>query len=364
MNALPVYTPIYQDETLSSWLIRAALNQACEPLTLTGFYWPEYRLWTYDIDRGFDHIDPDIYQNMANLLGNKGYECNAHSLQKHLESINEKSVPTGIMQWVIPRSARNRNHKIGQQFCPLCLDCNHSSYLKKDWRIAWNIGCIEHGILLADKCFKCGTHFTPHLLTQEKRFINICHQCGTKIGDDVPLEKMSKNEIACQLKFDEILKQNQGRFTGIKISAKDWFSILRYFICLLRKVADKPNHHNQSRFLANLGLDLSLLESSKTALQFELLSLSERINLLKAACSLMEVSDELLRSVLQTGEYSQHTFKLKKAAVYPPVLEKYFQLLPTKNIIRNAPKIRENTIRSPLATQRVWERLKRQNGVS
>ena len=45
----------YDDELLSSWLIRTAIAQGCQPLTLTHKIWGKsWRPWTSDLDLNID----------------------------------------------------------------------------------------------------------------------------------------------------------------------------------------------------------------------------------------------------------------------------------------------------------------------
>jgi len=46
--------PMLPDEIISSWLVRAALAQGCDPMVLTGEIWPKWRIWTRDVDRFLD----------------------------------------------------------------------------------------------------------------------------------------------------------------------------------------------------------------------------------------------------------------------------------------------------------------------
>ncbi|WP_353961410.1 TniQ family protein [Rhodoferax lithotrophicus] len=39
------------DEIISSWMVRTALMQGCDPMTLTFAVWPRWRIWTHDADR-------------------------------------------------------------------------------------------------------------------------------------------------------------------------------------------------------------------------------------------------------------------------------------------------------------------------
>lgn len=50
--------PIIIDETLSSWLIRTALYQGCDPMVLSWCIWDKYRIWTIDFERNlpYEHL--------------------------------------------------------------------------------------------------------------------------------------------------------------------------------------------------------------------------------------------------------------------------------------------------------------------
>ena len=67
ISPLPIKTKFYEDESISSWMIRAALNQGCTPLTFTQYYWSQHRLWTHDLDKGFEHFDPNITLDISKL---------------------------------------------------------------------------------------------------------------------------------------------------------------------------------------------------------------------------------------------------------------------------------------------------------
>ena len=102
--------PLYPNESISSWLIRAALDCGTEPITFTGFYWDKWRLWTYDLDRGFEPITPQIYEDITALSLNQQVNLTSHSLYSVLKPINgESTLIKGQAKWVISRGSRNRS---------------------------------------------------------------------------------------------------------------------------------------------------------------------------------------------------------------------------------------------------------------
>lgn len=62
-----IKTPLYQNEALSSWLIRAALDCGCDPLSLTGILWPKWRPWTLDIDQGLNQEYSKILVSVTSI---------------------------------------------------------------------------------------------------------------------------------------------------------------------------------------------------------------------------------------------------------------------------------------------------------
>ena len=359
MKPLAVYTAIYADESLSSWLIRSALNQGSEPLILTSYYWPLHRLWTYDIDRDLSAINPKIYNDMAELLGYDNYNFHNHSLEFYLHVINVSTNTTGIMPWVLPRSSRNRKCRLGQFFCPLCLQDTNTRYLKNDWRISWIIGCVRHGVLLHNRCGSCGQLYQPQLLQQGCLDISYCYHCRSKVYFAITPTDMNRYQLDMQKSLQQTLIIGQGEFLGEIISAKEWFMVLRYFLFLLRKTSNCISQYGVNRFIESLGIDLNHLHQKKIGLPFELLSNIERLNLLSLAYQIMQISKTKFSESLMCDQFTQNMFRYDREAKYPEILEKYFQLLPLPER-RNSRMLREKQQVSVSSStiQRKWDRLK------
>lgn len=343
-----IHTPIYPNESISSWLIRAAFDCGTDPLTFTGFYWEKYRLWTLDLDRGLENIEPTIYDDVQALSGK--IQLSEYSLFRRLYPINaDETLAKGQVRWVIPRSARNRTHHIGQQYCPLCLD--ESPHLRNDWRLAWNFGCLKHNMMLADRCFCCGTLYQPHLLSAEKRHLNHCHQCGGKLEQGTM--EMSLAEKLTLQGINQVLEKDSGICFGYKVSGKVWFDMLRYCINLLRRASDRPNHA-LAKLLANLQLDIENVCSPKTGLSFEQLPIGERTNLLVNAYQILGMEAGSIRSAMYLCGGTQKTFMFEQ---YPDFWQEFVALAPAgpnRTRKRTAPQNESIT-----TINRRWERLKR-----
>ena len=359
VKPLAIHTPIYHDESISSWLIRVALNQGSEPLILTSYYWPKHRLWAHDLDRGLHFIDIEIYDQMAMLYGDITYNFFSHSLDDYLYLVNTKHSNTGIMPWTLPRSSRNRKYRIGQSFCPQCLENKDSCYLKKDWRLSWCIGCLTHKTLLHSQCGCCGSLYQPHLLTQGYNDISSCHKCGTEVYANSDLMYMTNKQIDMQQRLCNIQVTGKGTFLGKTVSTHEWFMILRYFINLLRKSISCSKQHSLAFFIKDLGCDLNNISSPRTGLRFELLLADERLGLLELAYQIMQLTKETFESCLWKRKYTQNMFKFDSRVEHPQILENYFQLLPKILNCSNA-KRKSTKFISHKAMAHKWERLKRQ----
>ena len=69
IKPLTFSTPLLEGESIGSWIIRASLSRKCTLTTFMGFYWQHVddRLDRYDFDKGFEHVKPDVHEDMAIL---------------------------------------------------------------------------------------------------------------------------------------------------------------------------------------------------------------------------------------------------------------------------------------------------------
>ncbi|OOF50382.1 TniQ family protein [Rodentibacter trehalosifermentans] len=349
-----IRTPLYPDESISSWLIRAALDCGTEPIVFTGFYWEKWRLWTFDLDRGFEPIAPHIYEDIAALSLNRQVDLTAHSLYSVLQPINgEKTLIKGQAKWVISRSSRNRAYRNGQPFCACCL--GQSPYLHNEWRLAWNFGCLAHQTRLETKCSACGEPYQPHLLSADKRQLNHCHCCGETLT--VSGSRLTQLEIDTLALLDDVFKTNSGHCFQQQINAQTYFAILRYFINLIRRAAAMKPSHALARFIERLGIPQAELCQTKTALAFELLPVEERKNFVVNAVKILQLSREVLIQAIKQSDITQNAFAFE---VYPAQLTPLFKYaLEGKTVARKIAKSKPKTD-TILTLNRQWERLKRQ----
>ncbi|EPG5222612.1 TniQ family protein, partial [Acinetobacter baumannii] len=100
----------YEDEALSSWLIRVALESGCDPLSLTGLLWPKWRAWAVDMDKGLD-------QEYLDILVRKAGTSPDHFNTSTFKTLFLQNSEINLEPWILALGTRNRKHKSGWQYC-------------------------------------------------------------------------------------------------------------------------------------------------------------------------------------------------------------------------------------------------------
>lgn len=209
------------DELFSTWLVRAALAQGCDPMHLTGWLWPTWRAWTVDLDRG---VRRDRLATLANRSGVNISRIEAAMLPTLLAAVApDEKAEKSVWPWVLSRGSRNRRRNGGLQFCPQCLDQDTTPYFRRTWRLAWHIGCAQHGTLLADHCGHCYSPIEPHRVRGSDPIWR-CPSCGLDLRE-TETEVACADAMAFQSVADLVLSSGQGMWRGSVVSCEAWFRL-------------------------------------------------------------------------------------------------------------------------------------------
>ena len=114
-------TPIFDDESIASWLIRAAFRQGCSVTTFASYYWEEYRLWTLDVDTGFNFVNETIHEDMAILAETTRERFDFKNLTWLSKGMSTTTGKYRTTPWVLPLFKRNRHALYGYHYCPCLL---------------------------------------------------------------------------------------------------------------------------------------------------------------------------------------------------------------------------------------------------
>lgn len=165
-------SPPLPDELLSSWILRTAHGLLMKPYDFCHTYWRSRPpVLTRDIDR----MAPEsILVGMAEGSRVPIDRVRQTTLRAYdgflFNGLNEQ----GFAPWIMPVGVRHRARMaFGLQYCPVCLDEDAVPYFRRRWRIATSSVCVQHGVLLADRCPECGESIAPH----RSRQISRCWKC-------------------------------------------------------------------------------------------------------------------------------------------------------------------------------------------
>lgn len=356
--AVPV--PLQPDELFSSWLVRAALTQGCDPLVLTGELWPKWRIWTTDPDRGLSE------ERLAVLTKASGIEASAfHASGLRLIASVVTTEPLddlAIWPWMLALGSRNRKRHGGLQYCPACLKEDSKPYFRVQWRLAWHAACGKHGASLIDKCPHCNAVIEPHRLSAQEGDITQCASCKRDLREAVAVTA-DADALLFQQAADQVVKQGQGQYGINTLPAGEWFALSRYFVMLLRKAALGKSDW-LSAFIKVLGVDMGAIAPPATGLVLELLPVQERAAQLAGARQMLNAGSERFLEAAKAACLAAPSLRERRQSV-PLCIETMLQSLPDKNVFRERKqKDKIQKPRSRQAVMRMWARLQRKMQVA
>ncbi len=346
--------PLLPDEIISSWLVRAALAQGCDPMVLTGEIWPKWRIWTRDVDR---FLDDAPLNKLVTPAGIPLSSFRAATLKSVAERVSNGPLPDkAVWPWILALGTRNTKRRGGLQYCPICLDEDPRPYYRIQWRFAWHVGCERHGGFLLDRCPNCDAPLEPHRLSAENGHVALCGTCKADLRR-AKVELCQGDAMAFQGVADMVVQSGVGRFVGRELDGDSWFAGVSFFASLLRR-ANRGGTGALHDFLNRLGAtapSLPLIAGSGV----ELLRTQERQQLLDALWKLVQADPVTFAKNLKASGLSRQGF-VDKGERSPDMLAEAYAMLPD-----NAVERRKRVGRSPQKLRprhevmRMWQRLQR-----
>ncbi len=302
MASWPINVALQEDESLSSWLSRAALENGCDPLVLTGNVWPKWRVWTTDIDRGMSE-ERLLALEKASCINVQSFE--AASLRPTGSLITSGPLDQlAVWPWVLALGQKNRKRLGGLQFCPACLSEDRKPYYRLRWRLAWHVGCPVHDVLLHDRCCHCDAPVQPHRLLAEDKHLAVCAVCKHDLRAASLVEPYAAS-YAFQEIADSVIRDGFGYYGQEELSSQEWFRLSRYFLHVLRRVALRPSD-NLAVMVKRMGVTPTL--PPITGLPLEMLTVGERAPLLAGCWMIINAGpDKFLESAVHAS-VTQATF--------------------------------------------------------
>ncbi len=216
-----------EDELLSSWLVRVALEHFTAPATFTNLYLPEWKnmLWAEDLDLQADSHLLEVLAAKSSLSTEKLLAMTLRGYEGFL--FEQASTNSGATPYILPLRVRGRHSNFpGLRFCPLCLSEDNSPYFRRKWRLSFSSACTRHVCFLLDRCQQCGKPFTIYRLHSKAAFPS-CSYCGFKLSDCQiePITTISYGLSAIEQIYD-ILDAGTVNLGGADVYSFSFFKVI------------------------------------------------------------------------------------------------------------------------------------------
>ena len=135
----------------------------------------------------------------------------AMTLRAFESVVFERFNENGNTRFLMPLGIFHRTRRTyGQQFCPVCLTDDKTPFLRRRWRLALEVVCAQHGVLLQDRCGSCGSPLAPHRgdmhatsTFPQRSTHRRCGHCRCSVVASAV--KVSREAIAAQQRIDRVL---------------------------------------------------------------------------------------------------------------------------------------------------------------
>ena len=297
--AAPV--PLLADESMTSWLVRAALVHGCDPPTLTGWIWPRWRIWAVDADR----MIPDA--RLAALCRTSGIAAEAF----HAAAIGPIATrilgttpnPRTAWPWILPLGARNMKRSGGVQLCPACLHGDHTPHFRLQWRFGWHTGCETHEVALLDRCPQCASPIEPHRLRADARHAATCATCLADLRA-CTAQPCDPAALTFQRAADRAAR-GRGQICFDKPAGTDaWFAVADFLAALVRRAARSPTSA-LDRLLDATGAVAPRTIAAEPGARIEQMRVEDRRAILAIVARMMQLTQEELRSAFARAQITR-----------------------------------------------------------
>lgn len=225
--AFPIKVRPQNDELLSSWLIRTALEHKTLPTTFTNLYLPETknRLWATDIEL---QADEELLARLSVKTAQSTESLRQMTFRAYEGVLFERLFPaTGGTPFLLKLAMRGRwCRSSGIRWCPLCLSEEERPYFRKKWRLAIFSVCLNHRRQLIDRCC-CGKALTLYKANWENNK-PCCPTCGNSLADVDSIDQLevSVNVVEAQEQFQRFIEDGYVMMSGIPVYAHQYFAVL------------------------------------------------------------------------------------------------------------------------------------------
>lgn len=171
----PIRLKPYNDELISSWLVRLSRAYGTDPRRFCRRLWRHAAFWDRDIDKA---IDDNILNILAHKTDTPWAQVYETTLPGYLGFAIRKIPNNSFAPWILKRSLRDHGPlRPWLQYCPDCLQDDDDPYFRCQWRLTFVTTCPQHSCQLLDRCAMCLAPFHIHQTPSDADTITHCAHC-------------------------------------------------------------------------------------------------------------------------------------------------------------------------------------------
>jgi len=171
----PLHLKPYNNELLSSWLVRLSRAYGMEARRFGASIGRYSAFWNRDVDKG---LDDTLLQSLMDRTATPP----ARVLETTFSGYRGFPIPelysNGLSAWILSIGLRDgRRHRPWLQYCPYCLQEDVDPYFRCYWRLVFVTVCAPHHCRLLDRCVACAAPCNIHQVPRDADAITCCYRC-------------------------------------------------------------------------------------------------------------------------------------------------------------------------------------------
>lgn len=221
----------FEDELLSSWLVRTAYAHHLHPHTFIKMYLG-YTTFNANLDVTFS----DKYLSKILKKIKKIFDVYKMSLNSYSGYLQENIIDNGFNKMLC-----------NQRFCPVCLREDSIVYFRKQWKILFNTVCLKHKCYLYESCPKCNSKIRITRMYKNEKSFQYCSNCGFDLSTarEIAINKIDNIGLIMIERLNIILDKGYLEFDRNIVYSFIYFETLLQFGKLILC-------HNKTKFIEEL----------------------------------------------------------------------------------------------------------------
>jgi TniQ len=231
----PLHSKLYDDELLSSWLVRLSRAYGMEVGRFCASVWRHAAFWSRDIE--------GIYPEVLEVLIDKTATPLARVFNTTLWGYHGFPAweldGSGVSPWLLSIGLQGgRRHRSWLQYCPYCLHNDPDPYFRRRGRLTFVTVCPRHRCRLLDRCVACGAPCNIDQVSSDAEAITHCYRCqfDARRAQAPTLDNTAGRHCLMQLQtllIEGLHREQYPLSRTVSVSMEEFLPVLRHLGRLL-----------------------------------------------------------------------------------------------------------------------------------